>query len=150
MKQKDFTLKIKILNKRLKLTKMLSISQEQLNRASQLLLAYQLVTGYLTGVEAFLVSLATSQLSYSQCLLNSHFCCSTSCSQLQLIQCGWMVNTSTENLFIFLQDFFLSRVFGFSFYFPICLTRMEALEVASFGFLPPLLILMSVVTYTMM
>ena len=44
----------------------------------------------------------------------------------------------------------MSRVFGFSFYFPICLTRMSALQVASFGFLPPVLILISVISYTIL
>ena len=60
------------------------------------------------------------------------------------------VLTNCIIVYTLLQDLFLSRVFGFSFHFPICLTRLEALQVALFGFIPPILILMSVITYTML
>ena len=46
------------------------------------------------------------------------------------------------------QHFYLSRIFGFSLYFPLCISSsLDAVEVAMFGFIPSVLVAISTFTY---
>ena len=49
---------------------------------------------------------------------------------------------------VLFQHFYLSRIFGFSLYFPLCISSsLNAVEVAMFGFIPSLLVAVSTFTY---
>jgi len=48
----------------------------------------------------------------------------------------------------FLQHYYLSRFFGYSLYFPLCISQnLDAVYVAVLGFIPPLLMTLCVLIY---